>query len=243
MPRFFTDLKPVAGYVTISGEDARHIAKSLRMQPGENLTVCDGEGMDHSCVLEAVSAESITARILESCPSVGEPNTAVVLFMALPKADKMELIIQKCTELGVAEIVPVITSRCVSRPDAKALAKKNERWSKIAEEAAKQSGRGRIPRVRETMTFADALREAAKADTPLFLYEAEREQSFRAALMQREAGRVSIFVGPEGGFAEEEAQAAREAGLIRVSLGPRILRCETAPLAALSVIMYQTNNL
>lgn len=243
MPRFFSAAAPVEGSIILSGEDARHIAKSLRMREGEDLTVCDGAGTDHLCTLGAVSAESVTARVLKSLPSKGEPSVEVTLFMSLPKADKMELIVQKATELGVFAIVPVLAHRCVSRPDEKSLARKIERYQKIAEEAAKQSGRGRIPRVSALCGFTEAVNAAARADAPLFLYEAEQEQGLRRALEAGSHKTVSIFVGPEGGFEEAEAQQAQAGGLISVSLGPRILRCETAPLAALAAIQYHTGNL
>lgn len=242
MPRFFVDTAPAGDRVTLTGEDARHIARSLRMQPGEALTVCDGGGRDFDCEIETVEAEAVCVRVVGSHASRGEPSVDAALYMALPKADKMELIVQKAVELGVREIVPVFTARCVSRPDRRALAKKIERWSKIAAEAAKQCGRGRIPRVRDAMTFEEAVSEAAKADAPLFLYEGERENGLRQALRRAPFATAALLVGPEGGFAAEEAEAAGAAGLWSVSLGPRILRCETAPLAALAAVMYESGN-
>ncbi len=243
MPRFFTENAPQDGYITLTGEDARHIAKSLRMQPGEELTVCDGGGLDHACVLEQVAADAVRARVRASQPSMSEPRTQVTLYMALPKGDKMELIVQKTTELGVSDIVPVLTARCVSRPDARTLEKKIDRWGKIAAEAAKQSGRGRIPCVHPARTLEAALADAAQAEAALLLYEGERMQGLRAALTARAPRTVSILVGPEGGFAPEEAQQAQDAGLVSVSLGPRILRCETAPIAALACILYEGGDL
>lgn len=243
MPRFFTDSPSKDGKLTLTGEDARHIVKALRMQPGEGVTVCNGAGTDYLCEIYETAADTVTVRILESCPSKGEPGITAALLMALPKADKMDFIVQKATELGVTKIIPFLSSRCVSRPDARSLAKKIERWQKIAAEAAKQCGRGRIPAVDAALPFADALYKAAQAQTALFLYETERVHSLRAALTQAPLSAVSIMIGPEGGFAPEEVQAALQAGLVSVSLGPRILRCETAPLAALAALMYESNNL
>lgn len=243
MPRFFIDAPPAQDTITVRGEDARHIARVLRMQPGETLTVCDGLGTDYECVLGQAAPDAVTARVVRAYPSAGEPGVRVTLYMALPKADKMELIVQKATELGVAEIAPFVSSRCVSRPDAQSLHKKCARWGKIAAEAAKQCGRGRIPRVRDAVPMAEAVALAAGDALPLLLYEAERENSLRAALTGGMLESVSVMVGPEGGFAPEEVRAAQDAGLRSISLGPRILRCETAPLAALSAIMYESGNL
>lgn len=242
MPRFFSDASPVDGTLTLLGEDASHICKSLRMQAGDSLTVCNGAGTDYSCTVLCATPQAVTVRIAHTQLSAGEPNIAVTLFMALPKADKMELVIQKATELGVYDIVPVLTSRCVSRPEEKAMAKKIDRWNKIAAEAAKQCGRGRIPQVHEVHTFDKAVQRAAQAQLPLFCYEAEQTRHLHQ-ILQTTAHTISVFVGAEGGFSPQEAQQAAQGGLHCVSLGTRILRCETAPLAALAVIMYQTNNL
>lgn len=243
MPRFFMKAPPQGGSITLTGEDARHIGCALRMQPGEPLTVCDGAGTDYACVLTAVQPAAVTARVLDVQPSAGEPDIQAALYMALPKADKMELIVQKATELGATEIVPFLSSRCVSRPERKALDKKCARWRKIAAEAAGQCGRGRIPAVRDCVPFETAVKLAVGAALPLMLYEAERENSLRAALTAAPLQTVSIMVGPEGGFSPEEVAQATGAGLRSVSLGTRILRCETAPLAALAAIMYQSGNL
>lgn len=243
MPRFFIDTPPTGDVVLLTGEDARHIARALRMQPGESLTMCDGDGTDYNCVLEQAVPDEVRARIIGAHPSAGEPDIRVTLYMALPKADKMELIVQKATELGVTEITPFLSSRCVSRPDDRALDKKCVRWGKIAAEAAKQCGRGRIPHVRSAVPMTEAVRQAAQATLPLLLYEGERENGLCAALHGKVPETVSLMVGPEGGFAPEEAATAVSAGLKSVSLGPRILRCETAPLAALAAVMYESGNL
>lgn len=243
MPRFFIEAPPSGNAVILAGENARHIARALRMQPGESLTVCDGSGTDYDCVLEHAAADEVQARVVGTHASAGEPNIHVTLYMAMPKADKMEFIVQKATELGVSEIAPFVSSRCVSRPDERALSKKCARWGKIAAEAAKQCGRGRIPQVRQAVPMTFAVEQAAEAGLALLLYEGERENSLRRVLQAGVPKTVSFLVGPEGGFTPDEAAAAITAGLRSVSLGPRVLRCETAPLAALSAIMYESSNL
>ena len=163
--------------------------------------------------------------------------------MALPKGDKMDFIVQKATELGAAAIVPYAAARSVSRPDEKSMAKKTARWQKIAREAAMQCGRGVIPAVLPCVSFAEAARQAAALDLSLFLYENERQNGARAALSAETYATVGLMIGPEGGFDPAEAEEAVRAGLRSVSLGPRILRCETAPLAALAAVMYESGNL
>ena len=158
--------------------------------------------------------------------------------MAYAKADKLEHVIQKATELGATEIVAFPSSRCVSRPDEKSLAKKLERWQKIAASAAEQSGRGRIPSVLTVNSYREAVERAARSELPLFPYENERTVSLRAAIGPAQFHTAAIMTGPEGGFSEDEVQLAEEAGMKICSLGPRILRCETAPLCALSAVLY-----
>lgn len=243
MPRFFIDGAPAGERITLTGEDAHHIARVLRMKPGESLVVCDGAGQDYACVLEETVKDAAVCRVEGISPSAGEPGTHVTLYMGLPKGDKMDFIVQKAVELGAAEIVPFLAARSVSRPDGKTLQKKRERWRKIAREAAMQCGRGRIPAVGEPVSQAQAAVAAAAHDIALFLYENERETGIRRVLAGRRPRTVALMIGPEGGFAPEEAEAAVGAGMQSVSLGPRILRCETAPLAALAAVMYETGNL
>lgn len=240
MPRFYI-APPAEELVTLSGEDARHISRSLRMAVGDSLTLCDGAGTDYAGVLRQIDSQTVTVQILSQQPSKTEPSVFVRLYQALPKADKMEWIVQKAVELGVGEIVPVITERCISRPDEKTMEKKRDRWQKIAAEAAKQCGRGRIPPVRPLLRFSAAVQELGKMEKGLLLYE-KGGVPFREVLAA--PGRqIGLFVGAEGGFSPEEAALAQQSGVRAVSLGSRILRCETAPLAALSVCMYETGNL
>ena len=239
MARFFVDALPAAGErFVLTGENAEH-AKVLRLRPGESVTLCDGAGTDCPCTV----AEGLTLTAGPSLPCAAEPNAAVSLWLAFPKADKAEHVIQKATELGAAELVFFPSRYCVSRPEGKALDKKRERWQKIARSAAEQSGRGFIPTVRAAASFHDALRQAAEADLPILFYENEEQYSLREAIGSLPvpcAGkvRISLMTGAEGGFSAEEITQARNAGLRICTLGPRILRCETAPLAGLTAVLY-----
>lgn len=235
MPRFFC--REIDGSsALITGEDASHIARSLRMAPGEELTLCDGEGNDYRCRIDSADPCSISLTVLEKYLSVGEPSAAMRLFMALPKSDKLDLVVQKSVELGVSEIIPVLTSRCISRPKPQDFQKKRERLNKIALEAAKQCGRGRLPEVRELLTLEQAFHEMSRSRTRLLLYERATTPLTRL-LRDRRLDQVDLLVGCEGGFSPEEVSQAVDAGLLTASLGSRVLRCETAPLCALSVIL------
>ena len=241
MPRFFVDGQPEGGVLVLRGENAHHAGRVLRLRPGEAVTLCDGKGTDYDCTVETLEKDAVTCRVLGSHPADTEPGQQLTLFMALPKGDKMEFIVQKAVELGVSEIVPYLSKNCVSRPDK--TDKKVERWRKIAVEAAKQCGRGVLPAVHAVVPAAEAVRLAAQAETALFLYENEKQTGLRDALAGGVGKTVSLMVGPEGGFAPEEAAAAKEAGLVSVSLGTRILRCETAPVAALAAVLYAGGNM
>ena len=236
MPRFFVD-SVENDFIEINGDDARHIALSLRMKKGESLVLCDGKGREAEAVIREAFPESVVLDITERRDSIAEPKTEVILYQALPKFDKLEYIIQKSVELGVSKIVPVLSSRCISRPDEKTMKKKLERLRKIADEAAKQSGRGKLPEVGELLSFKNAVAEMTKAETPIFFFE-HAEYPLHEIMEKRRGGKIAMMVGSEGGFSEEEAAFAAEKGALIASLGPRILRCETAPVAALSAIMY-----
>lgn len=236
MPRFFVE--SLAGDpIVIEGGDARHIALSLRMKQGEELILCDGKGTEAVCTVASLCPESVVLDVKERRASETEPKTRVTLYQALPKADKMEYIVQKAVELGVYRIVPVLTSRCISRPDEKTAAKKRERLCKIAAEAAKQSGRGIIPEVDGVLAFKNAVKEVSTAGLPIFFFE-HASLPLRKYMEKYTGGDIAVMVGAEGGFSDEEAAFAEENGLLSASLGPRILRCETAPVAALAAIMY-----
>lgn len=240
MPRFFVDEKPEGQYF-IGGEDGRHIARSLRMRPGEALTLCDGQGTDYACQVISCDGEGALVQVQGSSPSVSEPGTKVTVCQCLAKGDKMDTVTQKAVELGAWEIWPVESARCVVRLDEKSAGKKTARLQKIAREAAMQSGRVVIPQVRQPASLKTALETAAKEGEILFFYE-RGEESLKAAL-ETSGERLFVFVGPEGGFAPEEAELAQSLGGKVLTLGPRILRTETAPLAALACIFYQKGDM
>lgn len=237
MPRFF--VPPVTGdTVCLDGDSAAHISRSLRMRPGERLTLSDGQGTDYQA--EILSTGSLVQlKILSQSRCLTEPATRLTLFQALPKGDKMDFIIQKATELGVSVIQPVLTDRCVSRPDSKSMAKKCERYRKIALEAAQQSGRGKIPEIRELVTLREAVGMLPKKS--VLFYEKGGERL--AKLISPADEDIGMFVGSEGGFSEEEAAFLAENGVVPATLGARILRCETAPLCGISVILSLTGDI
>ena len=238
MTRFFVEPAQLESeFPELTGENAKH-AKVLRLKAGEEVLLCDGEGNESLCAVEQVSDNRIVLRVLQRRASETEAAVRVSVYMAFPKADKLEHVIQKATELGAYEIVAFPSGRCISKPDEKSLAKKVERWQKIAASAAEQSGRGRIPKVLTMPSYKAALERAAMADKALLFYENERATTLRMALNHSTYTTVSLLTGPEGGLEEAEVQQAMDAGLSVCTLGKRILRCETAPLCALSAVMY-----
>ena len=240
MPRFFTN-EIDENNITLTGSDARHIGRSLRMKPGEPVTVCCC-GIDYNCVIDRITGEDVFLRLLEKVPCAAEPDIELTLFQAVPKLDKLEFIIQKSVELGVARIVPVLTRRCISRPDPRDFAKKLPRLNKIAEEAAKQSGRGIIPEVTDMVSLRQMLGMIKSIDKNILLYEEQGGCSFGEAGLSGIRS-ASLIIGSEGGFDKEEAEAITAAGAEQVWLGKRILRCETAPITAISILMFLTNNM
>ena len=240
MPRFFVDKDKITeSTIEISGQDAFHIARSLRMAVGDELTVSDGKGCEYLAKLTHIRDELCLCEITEKKKSDTELPVSVTLFMAYPKGDKLETVIQKSVELGADRIVPFESSRCIKKPKAEKQEKQLARLSKIAEEAAKQCGRSRLPEVSEALSFSGMLEETKKYDTVLFCYENEDGATIKDALEgARSAKSIAVIVGSEGGFSSEEAERIRSCGAVSVSLGKRILRCETAPLFALSCIVY-----
>ncbi len=237
MTRFFVDKDTLMQErIVLSSENAAH-ARVLRLKEGEQILLCDGQGFEALCQVENAQGEYVL-RTLSLQASQSEAKVKVTVFMALPKAEKLEHVIQKATELGAVRIVTFPTSRCVSRPDEKSLKKKLERWQKIAASAAEQSGRGWIPEVVVLPSFTKALEAAAKADLPILLYENEHATTLRMALESKDHSSVSLISGPEGGFEESEVAQAEAMGIRICTLGSRILRCETAPLCAVSAVMY-----
>ncbi len=240
MPRFFLEHVTNPDCICITGEDARHIGRSLRMRVGEALTVC-AEGTDYMCHITSITADTVTLAADSSALCAAEPTVRITLYQAMPKADKLSTIIQKATELGVYRIVPVLTRRCVSRPDVHEFEKKRSRLQKVAEGASKQSGRGIIPEVAPLTDLHSALTEMCTADAALMLYEEGGERMAEMDFTQCQT--ISVFIGSEGGFDPEEVEIARECGITPIWLGNRILRCETAPTVALSILMHRTGNL
>lgn len=238
MTRFFvTPDEMMPDFMVLTGENAAH-AKVLRLKCGEEVLVCDGQGGECLCAVSDVSDGQIGLVVKSQQRSESEPALRVSVYMAFPKGDKLEHVIQKATELGAFEIVAFPSGRCVSRPDEKSLKKKLERWQKIAQSAAEQSGRGRIPQVIVLGSYAQALERAAKADKAILFYENEQATTLRMSLSAGEYHSISLLTGPEGGLETAEVEKARCAGLEICTLGKRILRCETAPLCALSAVMY-----
>ena len=222
---------------TVGGDDGRHLSKVLRAEVGENIVIC-AMGTEFDCVIESVDREGVTVSVGEGRPAAGEPRVKVTLYVGLPKAEKLEHIIQKAVELGAEGIVPFVAARSVAKPsgreDNKALRRK-----KIAGEAAKQCGRGRVPFVSDVLSFESAIEQGAKADLPLLCYECGGEPLSAVLKANPNVSSVAILTGPEGGISPEEYEKATAMGWKTVTLGSRILRCETAPLCALSAAMYE----
>ena len=245
MPRFFMAGGNFAGgTVLMTGADAEH-AKVLRLKIGDRIIICDGDKTDHHCTIKKITPTEVEAEIVESVPCPAEPGIRCVILAGLPKqGEKSDYIVQKCTESGASEIVFFVSHRCVAKPDEKGMEKKVQRWQRIAEEAAKQSGRGIIPTVSAVGSFAEALDIANRTELPLFMYETGDRVELKDAIEQ--AGPITsaaILTGPEGGFEPYEAELAEKIGFRICSMGPRIFRCETAPLAALIALMYATGNM
>ena len=242
MPRFFmagTNYK--GGMAIMKGRDAEHI-RVLRLRPGEDLIICDGQGTDYKCRLVSADKEQAEAEVLEVVRCPAEPSVKVTVLCALPKGDKTDYIIQKCVEAGAGEILFFASDRCVAKLDNKE--KKLERWQRIAEEAAKQSGRGIIPETGWAGELAEAFDIAVHKDLGLFMYETgDREPLDKVLSEDPGLKTAAIITGPEGGFAPFEAELAGICALRVCSMGQRVLRCETAPVVALTAAMYATGNL
>ena len=238
-PRFFTD--NIGEKAVVSGNDAVHISKVLRMRTGDLAVICDSNGSDFLCRITDISSDKVLFDIIGQKSSEGEPDIYVRLFQCVPKSDKMDFIVQKAVELGAAEVIPVISKRCVSRPDEKDAEKKVRRWQRIADEAAKQCGRGRIPVIGSLCSFRQAVQQSQSSDSLGILFYECGGKTLNEIRLSGE--KIDIFIGPEGGFDTDEADSASEAGIILTTLGKRILRCETAPVVALSILMNITGNM
>ena len=239
MPRFFSN-EITEDTAIISGSDAVHIGRSLRMRIGDELIICKN-GIEYSTSIQSISDEQVICKVNSSYKSTAEPNVNLTLFQAMPKGDKLDLIVQKAVELGAARICPVITSRCVSRPDKKGFDKKRSRLQKIALEAAKQSGRGIIPEISDVMNINQCTELLAKMDHSFICYEKGGKNLGEVGLTSD--SNIGIFIGSEGGFEQSEVDECIEKGITAIGLGNRILRCETAPISAISIIMNLTGNM
>ncbi len=243
MYRFFVEPSQIEGNrIVITGSDVNHIKHVLRMKVGEELAVSNGiDEKEYRCGIKEFTEDAVICELFFIKEEGVELPCQITLYQGLPKADKMELILQKAVELGAFRIVPVAMKRCVVKLDEKKAHAKQARWQAIAEAAAKQSKRAVIPQVEEVMSFAEAARDAAKADVPLLPYEMAEDISYTRQLIRdiRPGQSISVMIGPEGGFAEEEVEQAMQLGMKKVTLGRRILRTETAGMTMLSILMYE----
>ncbi len=243
MPKFFVKSENIDDHtITLENDNARHIGSVLRSKVGDIITVCDGKGRDYECEITDISKGRVTAKIVDIFTNNNEPELKITLYQALPKSDKMELVIQKCIEIGVDRIVPVKTEHTVVKLDGKE-DKKLARWNKIAEAAAKQSGRGKIPRVENIMDFKSAIDEAVGLDGAVIPYEKEGKNTLKSYVKSFSGKTIGIFIGPEGGFSQGEIEYALSRGILSVTLGKRILRTETAGLVASVILLYELEDL
>jgi len=246
MPRFFAERENISeNTIEITNTDVGHIKKVLRMGIGDELTICDGQGFDYNTKISQILDNSVICDIISKEKSDTEPNIEVTLFQGLPKAAKMDYIIQKTTELGISKVVPCALKRCVTKLDGKkAEQKKQERWQKIAEEAAKQSGRGIVPTVEMPMTLKEVLSHAADYDLFFVPYECETENNIKSVLTSvQNPKKVAFLIGPEGGFDLSEIEEIKNSSIKTITLGKRILRTETAGEAVLSMTMYEIGDI
>lgn len=242
MSRFFIPKENISDtQIKIIGEDVVHISRVLRLGAGDDFTCCDGKGNDYLVKIAQIAKTQIVCEILEKKKSDTEPPVAVTLIQGLPKAAKMDYIIQKNTELGISEIYPCSLNRCISKNEKD---KKTERWQKIAKEAAQQSGRGIVPQIHNTIGLKEAAKVLKSADIAFTAYECEDKNNLKSALLSKENPKsVAFLIGPEGGFDKSEIEFLQGEGIAVISLGKRILRTETAGEAVLSMIMYEIGDI
>lgn len=241
MHRFFADPSQIGETeIILTGPDVNHIRNVLRMRAGEELLVSDGQGREYHCILKEAAENEVRARICGKQEETAELPSKITLFQGLAKGDRMDFIIQKCVELGVYRIVPVETKRTVVKLDARKEESRRKRWRSISESAAKQSGRGIIPEIAEVKSFREALKEAGELDVRLIPYEKAEDMAHTRQILSEipEGAAIGIFIGPEGGFEEEEIEQAMAAGAEPITLGRRILRTETAGMAVLAMLGY-----
>lgn len=248
MPKFFVSNNQIKDeQINIIGEDVNHIVNVLRLKINDKIEICDKDmGITYNSIILELSKHEVSCRILEKIEKTTESKVDVTIFQGLPKADKMEYIIQKCTELGVKTIIPVAMKRCIVKLDKKDEAKKIDRWQKIAEVASKQSGRDLIPAIKQVETIKQVKEEILKYDLVIIAYEEEKMATLKKELKNLKEKdiknctlKIGVVIGPEGGLDKEEVDELEKKGAKVITLGERILRTETAPIAILSNIMYE----
>lgn len=248
MPKFFVNKENIQDKkILITGEDVNHIKNVLRKNLKDTIEICDAQnGANFLCEIEEMQKDEIICKIIENLENESEPSTYVHIYQGLPKSDKMELIIQKSVELGVSEITPTNMSRCIVKLDSKDARKKVERWQKISEVAAKQSGRDIIPTINNICNLSEIINQCKEYDAILLAYENEKEnklkneiQKLKEIQSKKEKLKIAVIIGPEGGLAPEEVEKAKQNGIKIITLGNRILRTETVALNILSIIMYE----
>ena len=230
---FLTDINQDTA--TVTGGEAVHLCRVMRIKPGDRVILCDNSGYDYTALAKTVSEEIITFEVLSKAPNPAQPRKELTVYMALPKSDKLEFIVQKCCELGAARLVPFVSEFCIAQKSKKEDSKK-QRLSKISAEAAKQCGRSTPMEIGDTLTFKQLLGALAENETNLFFYEHAEMPLSQAGLADKQ--KVGVIIGSEGGFSEKECAALADSGAVTVSLGKRILRCETAAVSGVTLAMY-----
>jgi 16S rRNA (uracil1498-N3)-methyltransferase len=232
------------GIVIIRGDDVTHITRSLRLDIDDEISVSDGEGQKYLTKLIEFSKDFVKAKIIKEFEVQAEPRVKVTLVQGLPKGKKMDMIVQKCTEIGMEDIIPIDTKRTIVNLNEKKAKQRQERWQKIIEEAAKQSKRGKIPSVRELSDLNQVITDFDRYDLVLVPWEDEESRGLKETLSSNlDAQKIMIIIGPEGGFSSKEVEQLKTAGAKSVTLGPRILRTETAGIATLSMVLYELGDL
>ncbi len=246
MPKFFVEPSKISDeIITIDTEDVNHITRVLRMKQGDKVTVCDSAGYDYNAEIFEINKSAVLCKIINKVKSDTEPDLKVILFQGIPKGSKMEYIIQKTTELGISKVIPVSMHRCVSKIENKKDGdKKRDRWQKIAESAAKQSGRGIVPEIESPISFSEAVEKLIECELAFAPFECEEDNSIKNVIRGIEGNKtVGFIIGPEGGFSPEEIEKLTKKGIPAVTLGKRILRTETAGEAVVAMLMYEANEL
>lgn len=245
MHKFFVNDESIKNNeILITGDDVNHISKVLRLRIGEEIKVSNGSGSEYLCAISEISKKEVICKVLEAFDNMSESPLKIALFQGLPKSQKMDLIIQKCVEIGVVEFWPVITERVVVNTHDRDLSGRLDRWNRISEEAAKQSNRGMVPRVNNIITFKEAMSIASKFDASIIPYENEKNSSLKEILKEKAGIKtLGIFIGPEGGFSQEEIKSCLENNISSVTLGPRILRTETAGFVAAAIVQYELGDM